>query len=179
MAQKDIDIALVQDYHKTNNNFTGLPITWSFYKSKLQTAGIIIDNPLLIHVQSLQTDNSIFINLTTKLDKFKIGSQYTKPSGNIQRDLEDWSQALQITPNLILGGDFNAHLRACGYARNNAKGDILLDYLIGKSLTIINDPDSEETFTLDKKKGKPDSMRINPKGSCESMGSGDQLSIPE
>lgn len=98
-----MDIALVQDYHISNGSFSGLPVTWPFYQSKLKTAGIIIANPLFVHVQTLQKDNSVFINLTTKIEILKFGSQYTKPSGNLEFDMEDWSQSMHLCNTLILG----------------------------------------------------------------------------
>lgn len=55
-----------------------------------------------------------------------------------------------------MGGDFNAHLKDWGYARNNVRGEILLDYLSLNELTIINDPTIEYTFKANKKKGTPD-----------------------
>lgn len=169
--KEKIDIAIVQDYHRNNNSFTGLPIGWSIYQSKNRNAAILIINPKFYHLQALQLENSIFINLTINQQKpgnhnnknpqqnisyIKIGSQYSKPSGDLTKDLQDWTDLLSDSEKLILGGDFNAHLRDWGYARNNARGDVLLDYLALNDLAIINDPENKYTFKRNNQKGNPD-----------------------
>lgn len=68
ISKHKIDIALIQDYHKSKGNFTGLPQAWSIYHSTLQTAAILITNSSLYHVESLKLDNSIFINISIAED---------------------------------------------------------------------------------------------------------------
>lgn len=139
MSENKMDIRLIQDFHTTNGSFLCLPIIQSFYQSVNQTEGIII----LIHVQTLETDNNVFINLTTKNHHRKIGSQYSRPSGNLERDILDWSQQIQNCSRVVIEGDFNGHLPVQGYRRNNAIGDTFLYHLSLNDLFIANNPDSD------------------------------------
>lgn len=112
--------------------------------------------PLLIHIRTLQTRNSIFINVTSKQNTIKIGSQYSKPSGNLEEDLKDWTNAIRNSTDFILGEDSNAHIQALGYYRNNSRGEILLEYISMNRLTIVKDPNSDYAFEMDTRSGKPD-----------------------
>lgn len=156
MNQHNYDIALVQDYHTAKHSFTGLLIGWAFYHSLQNTAGILIANPLLFHIQSNVFDNSVFINPNIKNDSIKLESQYSVSSGVIISDLEDWSNNISNCNNLILGGDFNAHLQAWGYKKNNARGEAVQDYISLNDLYVINDPKIESRYQINNIKGNPD-----------------------
>lgn len=101
---------------------------------------------MLIHVQALQLANSIFININTTDHHLTIGSQYTRATGNLDHDLLEWSNNFPSCDKLLIGGDFNAHITAWGYKRNNNKGETLQDYIALNDLCILNDPESDKTY---------------------------------
>lgn len=108
-------------------------------------------------ISSMIFNNSVFVNLSLNNGKFIIiGSQYSAPSSNIDFDCNEWSACFPDFDSVLLRGDFNVHLCAMGYARENERSSSFLEHLISNSLFIMNNPDSCHTWVGESRKGRPD-----------------------
>lgn len=153
-----IDIIFCQDPHIIQGAISGLPGHWRSFTSSLNTAGIIIVNTAFYCVESLVSNNSILVNLTLKELTLNLLSQYSKPRGDLQGDFDDWTDSLQNKENLLVGGDFNAHLPSFGYSWSDDRGNIVQETVMLNDLIILNDFDSDPTFVSDSGDltGRPD-----------------------
>ena len=135
---------------------THLPSCFPSYFSSGFSASIVVINTTLVHVQTMNFDNSIFVNFSFERRNFILGSQYSAPSKDLEHDLKQWSDYFPETDNLIIGGDFNSHLTSWGYSHSDDWGEILLDYIALNDLTILNDPEVPYTYREGNKIGTPD-----------------------
>ena len=161
VIKNDVDFVLCQDPHlverKQVKKINHIPSNWNCYLSLNGSSGIVITNPNLIYIHVKSFNNSVFINVTMKNnDNILIGSQYTAPSSNLDQDMKDWTDFFANTNNLIIAGDFNAHLKTWGYRRNDERGEIFMDYIALNDLVILNDPCQLYTLKEGHKKGNPD-----------------------
>lgn len=97
-----------------------------------------------------------------------IGSQYSAPSSDLDVDFEEWCDHFTTFDDLLLGGDLNTHLTSLGYAREDGRSKILLDFLMSNGLFIINDPEADHTWQVEDRKGRPD-LTLGGAGICESI----------
>lgn len=85
-------MALIQDYHKMENTFSNLPISWAIYESKLKTAALIVINPELYHVESLKLNNSVFINISIKQEEQNDQPPKQQNQNSQEQDLQQQPQ---------------------------------------------------------------------------------------
>lgn len=106
---------------------------------------------------SLKLNNSVFVNLSLVNGKcLTIGSHYSAPSSDLEKDFEEYGYSFPDFKDILIGGDLNVHLKAMGYAREDARTDTLLDFIMANNLFILNDPDSDYTWLVDERKNRPD-----------------------
>lgn len=100
--------------------------------------------------------NSVTISLNVFNSVIYICSQYSPPSGNIDKDFADLGNHFQHFDDVLIAGDLNVPLIQFGYKRQNDRSEILLEHLSEKNLNIVNDPDAEHSFVQGSSKGRPD-----------------------
>lgn len=152
----NINIILCQDPYVLDGVASGIPTDWPVYFSGLLNSAIIITNKDYAVISSLVLDNTIVISLNV-LDKVVyIGSQYSPPSGNLDKDFNDLSNHFESFDNMLLAGDFNVPLLELGYSRQSERTEILLEHLMDKNLVIVNDIDAPYSFVQGSLHGRPD-----------------------
>lgn len=137
---------------------TGIPSHWKSFYSINKNAVILITNKDYYVIECLKLENSVFVTLTVTNEKLFIGSQYTRPhpNGDLDKDIQDWTDYFNNFSDVIVGGDFNTPLLQLGYTRETERSEILLEHLVHKDMFILNDPDAPETFEQGNLKGRPD-----------------------
>lgn len=135
---------------------TGLDPDWLCFTSFKCSACIISTNKSIAYVKSLITDNSVFITLTLEQGPIVLASVYAAPSGNLDADLSCWINYFTNCSRLLVCGDFNVPLNSLGYARENKRTEIYLEYLMISNLRLVNDPGAPHTYVQDDRKGRPD-----------------------
>lgn len=148
---------MAQDPFVRGSAFGGIPDSWVAFSSINHNAFILFTNTDYTVVSSLTLNNSVFVNLS--LDKAQfiiIGSRYSSPSSDIESDFDEWTSQFPFTDNLLIGADLNVHLKALGYAREDHRTESFLEMLVVNNLHILNDPQSEHTWVVDKRQGRPD-----------------------
>lgn len=100
--------------------------------------------------------NSVTISLNVFNSVIYICSQYSPPSGNIDKDFADLGNHFQHFDDVLIAGDLNVPLLQFGYTRQNDRSEILLEHLSEKNLNIVNYPDAEHSFVQGSSKGRPD-----------------------
>lgn len=134
----------------------GIPPEWIIFYSNSFNAAVIFTNRECATISNLVLDNAVFVSLNVNNDKIFIGSQYSSPSGNIDKDFEDIGEHFQNFDKVLLAGDFNVPLLDLGYTRQTERTDVFLEHLLEKDLRIINDTDAAHTFVQGSLKGRPD-----------------------
>lgn len=153
-----IDIILFQDAtFDSNKSFNS---SWPTIISKLGCSGIAVVNSDLTFNTIITTNHSIFINILSDSENITIGSIYSPPSSNFSEDMDEWVPFLPASNKFLLGGDFNAHSVLWGYNRSNNRGEVLMNIINNKSLTILNDPNSILTFQSYIRLGTPSQQSI-------------------
>jgi len=153
-----IDIALVQDIFKINNDnstIPGVPGDWQRYFSTQKTAGVLICNKNLLTVEVSRNENSVIVSVLTDDKNILVGSFYSPPSSDFEKDVDDWCVSL-CDKDFIIGGDFNAHNRLWGHSRNDQRGDYILDICNIYDFVIQNNPNDHPTYHESGRYGCPD-----------------------
>lgn len=153
-----IAVALIQDFYLKDDRVWSVPTNWSVYKSKNNTAAILISRTDIISNQVHKGDNSIYVNIMTNTGTLTIGSIYSKPHAPLQEDLT-WIFNHPNLENLIVGADLNVRLSLLGYRTENEKGRVFSFLLQSRNLTLLNDPEAPPTFIgqpSDNRSGTPD-----------------------
>lgn len=98
-----IDIVLWQDMHFKGDSFPGVPGKWINLTSLDKTSGIIKANSSIDMIQIASYNNSVFAGVETSVGTLTMGSQYSKPSGDLDQNLQDWQNYIN-TNTFLLGG---------------------------------------------------------------------------
>lgn len=85
-----------------------------------------------------------------------IGSQYSSPSSPLHEDLMEWQHSKGFSKKSLVLADLNAHSVLWGYARDNERGQVLINHLHRENLIVLNDPFCSPTFETNHSRGWPD-----------------------
>lgn len=139
-------LACLQDAYLFEGRPSSLPLSIPCYSSSSLNAHILILNNNLKHCLSFKSDHSVFINLDLPDLILSVGSLYSPPRADLENDLNDWRSAKSLSNYCLTLGDFNAHDPLWGYAREDARGRLLVDFILVDSLVILNDPACQPTY---------------------------------
>lgn len=152
----NIDIILCQDPYVSDGVASGIPSDWPIFFSDSLNSAIIFTNRDYAVISNLVLKNAVIISLNVSGDVIYLGSQYSSPSGNIDKDFVDLGTHFQSFDKVLLAGDFNVPLLELGYTRQSERTEVLLEHLIEKDLIIMNDTDAPSTFVQGDLTGRPD-----------------------
>lgn len=157
VIKHSIDCIICQDPHVFRSRISSIPDKWSCFISNNLNSAIIFTNNDYVVISASVFNNSVFVNLSLKdATSIIIGSQYSPPSSDIDVDCNEWSSAFPDFERILIGGDFNVHMKSLGYARENQRTEEFIEHLVTNNLFIINDPDSDYTWSVDDRHGRPD-----------------------
>ncbi|XP_035222995.1 uncharacterized protein LOC118195779 [Stegodyphus dumicola] len=155
--EQQVSVGLIQEPHINNfGTLTGSTARNKIFCSHNSLAAIVYNGPLsptLWHT----TDHTVSILLDTLDAQLLVVNVYFPPSKNLDALLHELSFLYSgATPNILLGGDFNASNRLWGAHSDNARSTILLDFIHSLNLIVLNSPHSPPTFDTVSAKGWPD-----------------------
>lgn len=116
-----------------------LPLGIPCYSSSSLNSHILILNQNLKHCLSAKFNHSVFVNLDLQNIILSVGSLYCPPRADFEVDLNDWNSATHLSQHCLTLGDFNAHDPLWGYSREDARGRLLIDFVLANCLVVLND----------------------------------------
>lgn len=152
----NINIIACQEPYVVEGVARGIPPDWPSFYSTNNNAIIFITNKEYAVISNLILDNSVTISLNILNSTIYICSQYSSPSGNIDKDFTDLGNHFSHFDDILIAGDLNVPLIQFGYTRHNDRSEVLLEHLAEKNLSIVNDPDAPHSFVQGSSKGRPD-----------------------
>lgn len=156
VISNNINIVACQDPYIVDGVAQGIPSDWPSFYSFNNNAIIFITNKDYVVIRNLVLSNSVTISLNVFNNVIYICSQYSPPSGNIDKDFADLGNHFSHFDDVLIAGDLNVPLVQFGYKRQNDRSEILLEHLTEKNLNIVNDPDADHSFVQGPSKGRPD-----------------------
>lgn len=156
VISNNINVVACQDPYIVDGVAPGVPPDWPAFYSFNTNAAIFITNLDYAIIRNLVLENSVTVSLNVFNNVIYVCSQYSSPSGNIDKDFVDLGNHFPHFEDVIIAGDFNVPLLQFGYTRQSDRSEILLEHLSEKNLSIVNDPDAVFSFVQGALKGRPD-----------------------
>lgn len=116
-VSRGIDIILCQDPYVVDGVARGIPPEWPIFFSSVFNSAIFCTNKDYAVIKSLALNNSIIISINVCNSKLLLYSQYSSPSGDIDKDFVELSNNFSNFDDMLIAGDFNVLLLDLGYTR--------------------------------------------------------------
>ncbi|CAF4961100.1 unnamed protein product, partial [Rotaria magnacalcarata] len=113
---------------------------WEKRKGTNSFGGVLIAVHRSIPVQQVdvfkKVPNIIALDIGRSHDKFQLATCYSPPNEKLPIAL--FNQIMKRNKNTILLGDLNAKHQSWSRSNENQKGHVLFDWLLTKSMTVVN-----------------------------------------
>lgn len=114
VISNNINIVACQDPYIVDGVAQGIPSDWPSFYSFNNNAIIFITNKDYVVIRNLVLSNSVTISLNVFNNVIYICSQYSPPSGNIDKDFADLGNHFSHFDDVLIAGDLNVPLLQFG-----------------------------------------------------------------
>ena len=108
------------------------------YSSASLNAHAVILDPNINQSLVEKSKNFVFVSIKLLSKTILIGSLYSLPNHILDQDLPSWLLDYVKDNNVLILENLNAHSTLEGYKRDDAQGELLLDFITSHRLKILN-----------------------------------------
>ena len=147
LKKEDVHIACIQETHLKEQirlNIRGYQVVRQDRKDRIKGGvAILVKNSLPFQDLNIETENQAEIQgIKVKVgrEEITIYNEYCPVDRNLSLN------AMTVSENCLIVGDFNSHSEAWGYQESDRRGEEIEDWQIDQKLLLINDPEDAPTF---------------------------------
>ncbi|GBM63902.1 Putative protein in type-1 retrotransposable element R1DM [Araneus ventricosus] len=147
--EQHISVACAQEMHQVRSRTVGIPAMYKSYTSLRDTlkAGIIIFQQDISVMKMCATKNAVAVIISYRNLNLLVVSVYCPPSEDLSDSLQDIESCLQHPyDRVIIAGDFNSKSPVWGSDVEDERGRELLEFVLSKGLTVVNEENIITTF---------------------------------